>query len=658
MKRLVQLVLLTAAATGMAVAIAGPRDAQRKLQDNATEFPVSAGEEYVVEFCDESETEVVVMAESENVPEETTVVVEAGSITTILIGTKTYAVSYVYDEDGEVDNVTLVSGDAATRRTQQVDSVDRRLQSCEQSCQANANQLCGALGFGCGYSSLATLLGSMCDDLDALCNLAGILFGCERKCAPACAADDDCTEPNEICCPSMLICEVPDITGACRDPTPGNPAPSTPAPSTPAPSTPAPTTPAPTTPAPTTPAPTTPAPTPPECNLDLMGNVYCDLENNNEQCSYDGGDCCNCYCIRFPIDGYCRFHAPFDCVDPDSPCFQGNGSGEWCSEDYNCPSGEICCPVKNICEFPVDGTNPAACGDPHMTGFMGQKFDFTGEDGGYYAVIADDNMHINMRVTAPLIDLPEITYITGLSVLTTDDDGFHHSIVVEVKDPHDLDSSCPPGGVSPCLADGSLSVVLDGKETLLAPGTVFLGPDVQISAANLPGACRSFGFEKYWERKKLESARHGRRLGEQVSMSEWILGDPTATNLDECAEYVTKVGERGVFAHQSEHASFQIVTPKATIRLSHGRLHQIAMRDPTDQYDLPDHLTWQMNMAVDHNEMSRDAKGILGETLVPTRDADGKPIMVGAKAIRGQEEDYRVGGALETDFAQGVLYTL
>lgn len=60
----------------------------------------------------------------------------------------------------------------------------------------------------------------------------------------------------------------------------------------------------------------------------------------------------------------------------------------------------------------------------------------------------------------------------------------------------------------------------------------------------------------------------------------------------------------GLFAHQSEHVSFQIVTPKATIRLSHGRLHQVAMRDPTDKFDLPDHLTWQMNMAVTNNKVS------------------------------------------------------
>lgn len=83
----------------------------------------------------------------------------------------------------------------------------------------------------------------------------------------------------------------------------------------------------------------------------------------------------------------------------------------------------------------------------------------------------------------------------GLSVLTTDADGFDHSIVIEVEDPHNLESSCP-AGVSPCVADGSLRVLVDGVEELSQPGTVFLAPDVQVSAVNLPGACRSFGFEK------------------------------------------------------------------------------------------------------------------------------------------------------------------
>ncbi|CAM9380344.1 unnamed protein product [Ectocarpus sp. 8 AP-2014] len=201
-------------------------------------------------------------------------------------------------------------------------------------------------------------------------------------------------------------------------------------------------------------------------------------------------------------------------LDPTCSCGQNNA---------NCPPNLICCKDNDFCdvfgETRVDGV---MCGDPHMTGFLGQKFDFTGEDGGWYSVIADSNMNVNMRVTSPVADLPEITYITGLSVLTTDTDGLEHSIVIEVAEPHNLDSSCP-AGVSPCLADGALVVLLDGEESLLAPGTVVLGGDVEVSAANLPGACRSFGFEKYWERKKLENARAGRLLRTTPSMGEWIL---------------------------------------------------------------------------------------------------------------------------------------
>lgn len=127
-------------------------------------------------------------------------------------------------------------------------------------------------------------------------------------------------------------------------------------------------------------------------------------------------------------------------------------------------------------------------------------------------------------MTSPLPEVPTITYITGLAVVTTDNNGMDHSIVITVKDPHSLDSSCS-AEVSPCLADGSLRVVLDGEETLFGPGSVVLGEEVAVSAVNLPGACRSFGFERYWERKKQERALHGRRVQNvQLNMGEWILG--------------------------------------------------------------------------------------------------------------------------------------
>ena len=131
-----------------------------------------------------------------------------------------------------------------------------------------------------------------------------------------------------------------------------------------------------------------------------------------------------------------------------------------------------------------------------MTGFLGQKFDFTGEDGAWYCLVNDGpSMHLNMRVTSPVLSVPQITYITGLSMITTDTQGVDHTIEIFVNDPHNLQSACP-AGASPCLADGALTVKLDGRDSLVAPGEVTLGPGVAISAVNLPGACRTFGFEK------------------------------------------------------------------------------------------------------------------------------------------------------------------
>ena len=92
-------------------------------------------------------------------------------------------------------------------------------------------------------------------------------------------------------------------------------------------------------------------------------------------------------------------------------------------------------------------------------------------------------------MTSPVPDLPEITYITGVSIVTTSGDSIDHAIVIQVTDPHSMDSACPVG-VTPCLAEGALSVEVNGEEALLAPGTLWLAHDVAVSAVNLPGACR------------------------------------------------------------------------------------------------------------------------------------------------------------------------
>ncbi|CAM9895562.1 unnamed protein product, partial [Ectocarpus sp. 13 AM-2016] len=88
------------------------------------------------------------------------------------------------------------------------------------------------------------------------------------------------------------------------------------------------------------------------------------------------------------------------------------------------------------CKLPP-GSGPGACGDPHMTGFRGQRFDFTGEDDGWYAILSDlPNIHLHMRVTSPVPSVPEITYITGISIKTTDANNVDHTILISVTNPH------------------------------------------------------------------------------------------------------------------------------------------------------------------------------------------------------------------------------
>ena len=57
----------------------------------------------------------------------------------------------------------------------------------------------------------------------------------------------------------------------------------------------------------------------PDCggNLLRLGDGACDAYNNNEECGYDGGDCCLCTCIK---NGECVFRGirGFGCVDPSA----------------------------------------------------------------------------------------------------------------------------------------------------------------------------------------------------------------------------------------------------------------------------------------------------------------------------------------------------
>eukprot|EP00904_Undaria_pinnatifida_P011625 jgi/Undpi1/7593/HiC_scaffold_23.g10066.m1 len=287
-----------------------------------------------------------------------------------------------------------------------------------------------------------------------------------------------------------------------------------------------------------------------------------------------------------------------------------------------------------------------------MRGLHGQKFDFSGQDGAWYATLHDELFSVNMRVTAPIADLDKITYITGLGVSITDASSVVRTVVLTVDSPLEMQSECPNVGEA-CLADGALTVELDGiKRT--TPGEVPLGGGVFFSAANIPGECRSFGFEKYWQKKAAAQntlvASDTRRLNIEPA-SLWILSDEHKTNPVECRAYVRRsMNEGTLFDHQSEHTSIQIRSGDLSIRVNHGKIHQVAMRDPSDQYDLPDHIAYQMNIEFERLNIGDNPQGVIGATAHITKDENGEDIMFGPDAIPGEEEDYRVSGPLYTHF--------
>lgn len=189
---------------------------------------------------------------------------------------------------------------------------------------------------------------------------------------------------------------------------------------------------------------------------------------------------------------------------------------------------------------------------------------------------------------------------------------------------------------------------------------ILTGDGVSVTVVNVPGECRPFGFEKYWLAKVEEAAPATnttpgaqRRLREAVPMSQWLLQDALKTNPVECKEYVDRaVADDTLFDHQSEHSSFQITSPLVSVRINHGKIHQLAMRDPTDTIDLPDHVAYQMNVQFNKLVLGDDPRGAIGETVHPVLDENGFPIMQGIRALRGDEEDYRVECFLCDDFAQ------
>ncbi|CAN0235144.1 unnamed protein product, partial [Ectocarpus sp. 4 AP-2014] len=220
-------------------------------------------------------------------------------------------------------------------------------------------------------------------------------------------------------------------------------------------------------------------------------------------------------------------------------CFE-NGSFDTCEASFSvCPPGD------------------AVCGDPHMQGLRGQRIDWSGVDGGWYSMIKDDNtdLNINVRLTAPLPDeFPNRQLMTSLAVVSGG-----HSVVVEVENPYTVDTNGCPEGVSPCLANGGLRIIVDDQEVdeLLRFSRHVPVADgaMTVSTSNLPVECRQFGGDRIWARM-FQDIKSRRELHGDESLEEWILRyDHGMSAPGWCAKYIA---ENDLADLQSSHAIFRI----------------------------------------------------------------------------------------------------
>ncbi|CAN0139526.1 unnamed protein product [Ectocarpus fasciculatus] len=285
-----------------------------------------------------------------------------------------------------------------------------------------------------------------------------------------------------------------------------------------------------------------------------------------------------------------------------------------------------------------------------MKGLRGQRINWSGVEGGWYSLIKDDNVdiNINVRVTAPLPDeFPDRQLITSLAVMSEG-----HSLVVEVENPYAIDTDGCPEGVSPCLTNGGMRVFVDdqkadellqfSREVSVADGAI------SVSASNLPVECQQFGGHKIWAQMHQGMVDGRRQLDNGETLEEWIMKSDHMVAPDWCAKYIA---ENNLDDVKSTHAVFKIKTPTVTVRLNVGINFQGDGELDWDGRLLPELEFWQMDLAIDGLDVENPAlSGLLGETARPTYDENGNAVTAGFKAFRGTVEDYRVSGALGTHF--------
>ena len=259
-----------------------------------------------------------------------------------------------------------------------------------------------------------------------------------------------------------------------------------------------------------------------------------------------------------------------------------------------------------------------------------------------------------------------------------------HSLVIEVIEPYSGDTPGCPESVFPCLADGGLRSVIDGKvsQRLARPTrNEKVGGIFEVSSSNLPVECREFGGGEEWELLYEEMRRGDRELTEpsfkewvlsfphkvasewelrcvemtgsllKPSFEEWLLSFPHKVAPEWCAKYVS---ENGLADVQSKQSVLKIATADIVVRFSVGVNHRHGGKTDRFGHGLPELDFWQSSVRLSGINVENEHLRMLGETSRPVQDTNGHVIAKGVDALRGTMTDCRVSGPAGKDF--GLLH--
>ncbi|CAM9544860.1 unnamed protein product, partial [Laminaria digitata] len=267
--------------------------------------------------------------------------------------------------------------------------------------------------------------------------------------------------------------------------------------------------------------------------------------------------------------------------------------------------------------------DPSIFDDPHVTGLRGQRYDWSGEDGGWYAFLStQDQLQMNLRVTSHLpATFPERQLVTGVALVTEGG----HTITVDIVDPLDLAPTCQQtadavsaGSTSaPCLVNGGLRVTVDGQEEVPGAGEHHFDGGIHITAVNLPLECQRFGDYLMWgdlgeEQKLMHAGRKLRSTNTVTSIFEWLLADSVMIAPPWCVKYLEELdGDMTALAGvQSNHAVLRIESPNLSLRVNVG-INSEQEQTLEDGRVVPTASFWQMDVRVEDAKDIAIAKGML-----------------------------------------------